>query len=68
MMIECWCHHLLLLVLLYYYSYYYHCYPCPTGKTYRLRVTGGIRFWIEGHDLTIISISGADVQPIVIPR
>lgn len=25
------------------------------------------RFWIEDHDMTIISIDGADVKPIFIP-
>lgn len=42
------------------------------GKTYRLRIVNtaiewGFRFWIEGHDMTIISISGGDVEPIFIP-
>ena len=44
----------------------------PPGKTYRLRVinvSGQIpfRFYIEGHGMTIISISGGDVAPIYIP-
>lgn len=42
------------------------------GETYRLRIVNtaiewGFRFWIEGHDMTIISISGGDVKPIFIP-
>jgi len=42
------------------------------GKTYRLRVLNaaiewGFRFWVEDHDMTIISISGGDVEPIFVP-
>jgi len=43
------------------------------GLTYRLRILNGAadweyRLWSEKHDVTIISINGADVYPIKIPK
>lgn len=42
------------------------------GHTYRLRIQNvaimwNFRFWIEDHDMTIISVDGTDVKPIFIP-
>lgn len=45
-------------------------FECTTGQTLTLRLVGtgfslGLRFWIDGHNLTVIAKDGTPIQPVL---
>lgn len=48
----------------------FHKFICEFNETLRLRLVGvgfslGLRFWVDGHNLTVVAKDGSDIVPIV---